>query len=177
MVRRAAEFAAKAHEGAMRKGTDIPYIFHPMEVALLVAQMTDDREMIAAAYLHDVLEDTDTKPEELDRLFGGRVLQLVLEETEDKSLSWHERKGNTIRRLADAPLEVKQLVLADKLSNMRATARDYLMIGDEIWQRFREKKKASHKWYAHGIIEGLSDLHAYPEYQELKRLYEFVFGA
>ena len=67
MIQKAAVFAAKAHEGMMRKGSKIPYIYHPMEVALIVAQMTDDPEVIAAAYLHDVLEDTSVTPEELER--------------------------------------------------------------------------------------------------------------
>ena len=63
MIQKAAVFAAKAHEGMMRKGSKIPYIYHPMEVALIVAQMTDDPEVIAAAYLHDVLEDTSVTPD------------------------------------------------------------------------------------------------------------------
>ena len=57
MIRKAAEFAARAHEGALRKGSRIPYISHPMEVAMIVALMTDDRDLIAAAYLHDVIEE------------------------------------------------------------------------------------------------------------------------
>ena len=65
MIRRAAKFAERAHEGMMRKGGRIPYIYHPMEVALIVAQMTEDQEVISAAYLHDVLEDTSvTRSEE-----------------------------------------------------------------------------------------------------------------
>ena len=73
--------------------------------------------------------------------------------------------------------EVRILTLADKLSNMRSTARDYLMIGDQVWQRFHEKRKASHQWYASGILEALSGMKAYPEYQEMDRLYHMVFGA
>ena len=88
MIRRAAAFAAKAHEGMMRKGSRIPYIYHPMEVALIVAQMTDDPEVIAAAYLHDVLEDTSVTPEKIQGEFGARVLSLVQAESEDKSLTW-----------------------------------------------------------------------------------------
>ena len=61
MIQKAAVFAAKAHEGMMRKGSKIPYIYHPMEVALIVAQMTDDPEVIAAAYLHDVIEDAGVR--------------------------------------------------------------------------------------------------------------------
>ena len=161
----------------VRKGGSMPYIYHPMEVALLVSRMTQDAEVIAAAYLHDVLEDTPVTAEELGQIFGSRVLALVQAETEDKSLTWKERKGQTIRHLEHASLEVKFLTLADKLSNIRATARDYMVMGDEIWVRFNERRKELHKWYAKGILDGLEDLSEYPAYQEYKDLYQFVFGA
>ena len=176
MIQKAAVFAAKAHEGMMRKGSRIPYIYHPMEVALIVAQMTDDPEVIAAAYLHDVLEDTSVTPEELERTFGGRVLSLVQAESEDKSLTWRERKANTVAHLKRAPREVKLLTLGDKLSNMRSTARDYMVIGDEIWQRFNEKRE-SHRWYLEGILDGLEELRELAQFQELERLYHMVYEA
>ena len=69
------------------------------------------------------------------------------------------------------------LTLADKLSNMRSTARDYMVLGDELWLRFNEKRRACHQWYAKGILDGLKDLEEYPAYQEYKDLYQFVFGA
>ena len=177
MNKKAAEFARIAHEGEYRKGSRIPYIYHPMEVALLVAGMTRDRDVIAAAYLHDVLEDTPVTEGELEQAFGPRVLELVRFETEDKALSWRERKEHTICHLADAPPEARMLTLADKLSNMRATARDYLMMGDEVWLRFHEKAKTSHQWYAAGILKALSGMNSFPEYQEMERLYKMVFGA
>lgn len=177
MIRKAAKFAEQAHAGVMRKGSQVPYIYHPMDVALIVAQMTQDQSVITAAYLHDVLEDTDVTPEELGRTFGDRVLTLVLAETEDKRLSWRERKSHTIEHLKDAPLEVQMLTLADKLSNMRSTARDYMVIGDDIWQRFNETRRESHKWYVEGILNALTELKDYPAYQELYQLYKFVYGA
>lgn len=177
MIRRAAEFAAKAHKGVLRKGGTIPYIYHPMEVALLVFQMGGDEEMIAAAYLHDVLEDTLVTAEEMRNLFGERVLSLVLSETEDKALSWHERKARTVQRLGQASRDVKIIAMADKLSNMRATARDYLAMGDLVWQRFHEKRRECHQWYAQGILEALSDMKEFPQYWEFKKFYELVFGA
>lgn len=177
MIREAADFATKAHEGMVRKGGNIPYIYHPMETAFLVSQMTDDEEVIAAAYLHDVLEDTQVTAEEIEKQFGSRVLELVQAETEDKSRTWQERKEHTVEHLPSAPREVKILTLADKLSNMRATARDYLMLGDEIWLRFNEKRKSRHQWYAAGVLSGLSDMAEEPAYQELKRLYDFVYGS
>lgn len=176
MIRKAAEFAAKAHEGTFRKGTKIPYIVHPMEVAQIVAMMTKESELIAAAYLHDVLEDTSVTAEEIEQEFGSRVLFYVQQETENKSLTWKERKAATIRHMAEADREVKILTLADKLSNMRASARDYMMFGESFWQRFNEKEKESHRWYAKGIQDSLQELSNLPEYQEFCRLYEFIYG-
>lgn len=176
MIRKAAEFAAKAHEGTFRKGTKIPYIVHPMEVAQIVAMMTEKPELIAAAYLHDVLEDTSVTAGEIEREFGRQVLFFVQQETEDKSLSWKERKAATIHHLAHASREVKLLTLADKLSNMRASARDYMVFEESFWQRFNEKKKESHQWYAKGILDSLQELSDLPEYQEFCRLYEFMYG-
>lgn len=177
MIRKAAEFAAKAHAGAMRKGSGIPYIYHPMEVALIVAQMTDDEEVIAAAYLHDVLEDTSATAEEILQAFGERVLRLVLSKTEDKSKTWQERKASNIEHLRHASYEEKLLSLADKLSNTRSSARDYLVVGDEIFERFNEKRRECHQWYLRGTLDGLKELADLPAYQELERLYEFIYGA
>ena len=177
MIQKAAEFATRAHAGALRKGSNLPYIYHPMEVALLVSLMSRDEEMIAAAYLHDVLEDTKVTAQELKEVFGERVLALVQAETEDKSMTWHERKKQTICHLQQAAREVKILTLADKLSNIRATARDYLFMGDKVWERFNEKRKECHHWYMKGIMEALQDMEDYPAYQEYKVLYKMVFGA
>ena len=91
MIEEAAEFAREAHRGMFRKGTEIPYIVHPIETAVIVASFTDDEEVIAAALLHDVVEDTDVTGEELEHRFGPRVAGLVMAESEDKSRSWQER--------------------------------------------------------------------------------------
>ena len=81
MIQKAAEFAAKVHAGVFRKGSRLPYIVHPTEVALIVTVMTSDPEVIAAAYLHDVIEDAGVSYEELKNLFGKRVADLVREES------------------------------------------------------------------------------------------------
>ena len=176
MIRKAAEFAAKAHEGAVRKGSRIPYIYHPMEVAVIVARMTEDEEVIAAAYLHDVLEDTAVTAEQLEKEFGSRILALVSAETEDKSLSWKERKQAAIEHLKTASREEKILVLGDKLSNMRSTARDYMVIGDAVWERFNVKEKKMHAWYYCGIADALEELSTHFYYDEYVLLCRKVFG-
>lgn len=176
MVEKAAAFAARSHEGAYRKGTKIPYIVHPLETAVIVSVMASDEELICAALLHDVVEDTGVTEEELRREFGVRVTELVMEETEDKTKSWKERKSATIHHLEHASMECKILVLADKLSNLRSTARDYFLMGDEIWERFNEKNKSEHAWYYKGIAKRLVGLEQYPAYQEYTALCKLVFG-
>ena len=77
-------FATKAHSGTTRKGTNVPYIVHPIEAAAIVSAMTDDEEVIAAAVLHDVIEDTEATREDLLARFGRRITDLVMNESEDK---------------------------------------------------------------------------------------------
>ena len=77
MVSKAIVFATKAHEGQFRKATKIPYILHPMECAVIISGMTTDEEMIAAALLHDTVEDCDVTIEDIRREFGSRVAQFV----------------------------------------------------------------------------------------------------
>ena len=94
MVQKAIDFATKVHEGQYRKGTDRPYIVHPLEVGRIVASMTEDEEIISAAILHDTIEDCEEITEEvICREFTKRVAEFVAKESEDKSKTWMERKG------------------------------------------------------------------------------------
>lgn len=176
MIRKAAEFAARAHEGALRKGSKIPYISHPMEVAMIVALMTDDKDLIAAAYLHDVIEDAGVTYQVLEQEFGTRIAQLVKKESEDKSRTWIERKQATIDRLAGAEREDKILAFGDKLSNLRSTAKDYMVVGDEIWQKFRAKDKNLQAWYYESMVDSFVVFKGHPFYQEYLWLLGMVFA-
>ena len=176
MIKRAAEFAEKAHRGAMRKGTNVPYITHPLETAVIVSMMTEDPELIAAALLHDTMEDAGVTYEELRGIFGPRVAALVSEESEDKSRTWMERKTATLEHLRTAGRDLKLLTLADKLSNIRSMSRDYLLVGEQLWQRFRVKEKELHSWYYTSMIELLSDFAQTKEYQEYVSLCRRLFG-
>ena len=160
MINKAIAFAVKAHEGQPRKGTEIPYIFHPLEVGMIVSRITDDEEVIAAAVLHDTVEDCDTVTlEDIRREFGDRVARIVGLESEDKGKSWEERKASTVRSLSQESMwEAKVVALADKLSNIRCFYADYVKLGDELWQRFNMKDKRRQGWYYQGLCEALSDL-------------------
>jgi len=123
LIMQAADFAARRHAGQRRKGvTAEPYVNHLIEVASLLAEATggSDPALIAAALLHDTLEDTATEYEELDARFGSDVASLVAAVTDDKSLPKTERKRRQIESAPGATPRTKLLKIADKTSNVRA---------------------------------------------------------
>ena len=132
---------------------------------MIVAMMTDDPEVIAAAYLHDVIEDAGVRYEELEEQFGKRVADLVRSESENKALTWKERKQATIDRMKQAPKDVKMIAFGDKLSNLRSTTTDYLIIGEELWKKFHEKDKRMHAWYYGSMAESFREFQQYSFYE------------
>ncbi len=178
MFEKAVIYATKAHNGQKRKGTNLPFIIHPMEVAAIVSAMTLDENMLCAAVLHDVVEDCeDISVEDIRKEFGDIIAAHVDKESEDKSKTWKERKGRTIEFLKnEASREAKILALGDKLANIRSIARDYKILGEELWQRFNMKDKDTQGWYYKGMIEGFRELNEFNEYAEYCRLVEQVFG-
>jgi (p)ppGpp synthase/HD superfamily hydrolase len=132
LVSRAADYAARRHVNQRRKGaSQEPYVNHLAEVAHLVAQTAEESnpQLLAAAWLHDVLEDTcptreeyDKTKAEIEKVFGRAVLQLVLEVTDDKSLPKDVRKRLQIETTAGKSREARLLKLADKTSNLFALA-------------------------------------------------------
>lgn len=181
LLDRAITFAVKAHQGMERKGKGFPYIVHPMEAVCIVATMTNDQELMAAAALHDVIEDTDTTADDLKKEFGERVAMLVEAESDDKTggskaETWHQRKQDTLDRLRNADLDIKIVALGDKLSNMRAIAHDYAVLGDELWNRFTVKDPAEHAWRYHALAEALNDLSDTDAYKEFHTLVNKTFG-
>ena len=112
-------FAVRAHAGTERRGKGFPYIVHPMEAMEIVATMTSDQVLLAAAALHDTVEDTDVTIDMLREEFGDRVADLVASESDtfedgvSEEDSWHSRKQDAIDRLADASREAKIVALGD----------------------------------------------------------------
>lgn len=179
---RAAILAIKAHHNIERRDKGFPYIIHPMEAAEIVATISNDQELLAAAILHDVVEDTEITVEEIRREFGDRVAELVASESDpvvegkSASESWHERKQFAIDRLAAASTEVKIVAMGDKLSNMRAIARDYEAIGDELWNRFHVTDVLEHEWHYRGLADSLRELGGTDAYIEFQMLINRVFS-
>ena len=181
LVTQAAVFAAHAHDGATRKGSQIPYIVHPMEAAAIAATLTDDPHVVAAAMLHDVMEDCGVSFEELRARFGERVATLVRDESQSEGpesrASWGRRKREAVRRLARGSRDAKIICLSDKLSNMRAIFRDVGREGDAVFLRFNQHDKRQHAWYYRScaaLMEG--ELGRTLAWQELSGLIAQVFG-
>lgn len=176
-------FAVKAHANTERRGKGFPYIVHPMEAMEIVATMTSDQELLAAAALHDTIEDTDVTVEDIRSEFGDRVARIVDNESDrfeagvSEEDSWRGRKQAAIDRLASVSLESKKVALGDKLSNMRAIWRDYEVQGDELWKIFHAPGgKPDHEWHYRGLAESLKELSGTFAYQEFVSLIDKVFG-
>ena len=180
LLDRAICFAVKAHANTERKGKGFPYIVHPLEAVVIVSTITSDQELLAAAALHDTLEDTDTTYEQLEHEFGKRVADLVAHESDvklegDASATWHLRKQIAIEHLEEAPIDAKIVALGDKLSNMRIIARDYAKIGDELWTRFHVSDPQEHAWHYYGLMQSLSALSDTAAFQDFATLVKQVF--
>lgn len=181
-LKRAIGFAVDAHEGAYRKGSNDPYIVHPFEVCCIAFAVTSDVDVLITSLLHDVVEDTNHSIKEISELFGERVAGFVADESEDKmdnlpkSLSWLIRKEKFIEHLESAPIQSQTVCMSDKVSNLRAMARDYNDKGDRMWEVFHQRDPARHAWYYRMIAQALyKNLGKSDPYKEYIELYHYVF--
>lgn len=181
LLDRAIVFAVRAHAGTERRGKGYPYIVHPLEAVEIVATMTADQDLLAAAALHDTVEDTGVTVEQIRAEFGDRVASLVAEESDvmpeglTEEESWHGRKQAAIDRLSRAAHDAKIVALGDKLSNMRAIARDYAVRGDELWNIFHVKDRKEHEWHYRGLADALRELDGTFAFKEFETLINQVF--
>ena len=175
-------FATKAHSGVTRKFSNKPYILHPVEVATIVSSMTTDREPLAAAVLHDVVEDTEIPIETIRDEFGDRVAELVAMETEDKRKdlpaeeTWMLRKEESLRDLKEtSDPAVKMIWLGDKLSNVRSFCEMKKQYGTAMWESFHQKDPEMQRWYYTRVAELTSDLCKYPAWTEYHDKLNYIF--
>lgn len=178
LLEKAIHFATTRHAGQVRKGSTVPYIVHPLETMNILRTMNADPYLLIAGVLHDTVEDTDTKAEEITEIFGTDVAGLVTAHSEDKSKSWQERKNHAITELVQAGRRLKMLVMADKVSNLRSTAADYLAIGDQLWERFNAPMEKQ-AWFYSRMQDALWDMQNDPDtahvYWEMVGLYKDIF--
>jgi guanosine-3',5'-bis(diphosphate) 3'-pyrophosphohydrolase len=165
----AIRFAAEKHRNQRRKdGEKSPYINHPIEVAQLLWEVggVRDTDVLLAAVLHDTVEDTDTRPEEIRDRFGEKVLSLVLEVTDDKSLLKGERKRLQIENAPHKSYGAKLIKLADKSCNVRNLVttppkswplkrrQEYLLWTEKVVAGLRGTNAALEEYYDHELASG-----------------------
>lgn len=180
--------AWNAHKNQKRKGSDMPYIIHPLEVAVILIENGADEDLINAGLLHDTLEDTEIDYDYILNNFGERIANIVKGASEpdklnlnikmtdkEKEDSWRQRKSHTIEYLKNAPIEIKLVACADKLSNIRSMVTGFNTMGNKLWERFNACC-GEQKWYYEELVKSLKGISNYPMYKELKKHVEELFN-
>jgi (p)ppGpp synthase/HD superfamily hydrolase len=153
VVFEAIEFAAHAHAGQYRKGTDVPYIAHPLAVARILIEKDCSPAVVAAGILHDTVEDTAGTVEQIRQRFGAEVAHMVQEASEpDKNDSWENRKRHTVDQVRSLSPGALLVEIADKLDNIRDIREDYARFGEQTWERFKRPREQQ-RWYYQALVE------------------------
>jgi myo-inositol-1(or 4)-monophosphatase len=153
MTEKAIVMAVACHGGQKRKLGGGDYIWHPLECGKICSEMTSEDKIVAAAVLHDTIEDGGLTKENIQEKFDYSVAYLVdcVSEVKNKDWSWKERKTDFIKKLKFAPYQAALIVLGDKLSSLKSMYNEYLVYGDEVFNSFNEKDKNEQKWYFNEI--------------------------
>jgi (p)ppGpp synthase/HD superfamily hydrolase len=191
-INHALAFAAKHHDRQVRKGTRLPYLTHPANVAIILTRYGRDEDTVIAGILHDVIEDCVRENHTRDMLgqrigdkFGMEVLDTVLAVTQrtlddhGTDLSSQERKDDYLERLADASDSARWVCAADKLHNAGTIVADLkrTIDPDTVWGRFNVGRDGTVRWYRR-VYERLRDLSfSAPIMDELRRVVESLEAA
>jgi (p)ppGpp synthase/HD superfamily hydrolase len=186
-INHALAFAAKHHDQQVRKGTRLPYLTHPANVAIILTRYGCDESTVVSGILHDVIEDCVTKnftremlEQRIASKFGSDVLDTVLSVTHRKhdddgdELSSDERKQDYLERLGDTDDRAKWVCAADKLHNANSIISDLqrTIEPDNVWSRFKAGKEGTLRWYR-AVLERLRELgFAAPIMTELEKTVE-----
>lgn len=172
-------FAINAHMGQTRKSEpDKPMIIHPISVGMLLEEYGYDEAVVAAGYLHDVVEDTKYTIEDIKKEFGDEVANLVMSASEpDKSLPWEERKAHTIEETKKLPLRNKLVICADKINNLEDLMLKFQKSGKRDFSAFKRGEKQQ-KWYYTSVYESLisGENENLPIFKRLKNVLDIVFA-
>ena len=175
---KAKKFAIEAHKGQIRKADpEKPEIVHPINVGNILEEYEFDENVVAAGFLHDVVEDTSYTIEDIDKEFGKDIASLVMGASEpDKSLSWEDRKKHTIESIKNLDIRHKAIVCADKISNLEDLRIISEIRGEYNFSAFR-RGFDSQKWYYNGVYESLiqNEDKSLPMFIRLKELIDYIF--
>jgi len=172
VINHALAFAAKHHDRQVRKGTKLPYLTHPANVAIILTRYGCGNDTVVAGILHDVIEDcvrdgytAEMLEQRIGDKFGAKVLETVLAVTyrrnddDDVELSGDERKTDYLERLATANDEARWVCAADKIHNASSIVADLRRTIDPqtVWSRFGGGKSGTARWYRQ-VYERLRDV-------------------
>ncbi len=168
MIDKALEYAATAHEGQKRKGGNMPFIVHPVGVAMLLQAAGAPQTAVIAGLLHETAGDAETAVDGIRDVFGPKVAEIVAGCREDcgerkgtperRSQTWRERKEHSLESLQKTSVEVKRVACADALDNVRTIARALRDRGEEVWDRFRNTDRSEQAGYYRGMVDSLRPL-------------------
>lgn len=167
MIEKAKEFAYEMHKGQTRKGKEIPFTYHLEEVVGNVSKLTSNPNVIAAAWLHDVVEDTEATHEDIEELFNEEIARLVRIESEDKMThmsaqdSWTSRKVSQLKLMGELKFndDVYMIALSDKLANVSEMCHDIRNNRENYWSKFNNADPEAHEWY-HKSFADIIDLNS-----------------
>lgn len=147
LIFHAIQFASAAHAGQYRKNSRVPYLIHPLRVSRILIEAGCSETLAVAAVLHDTVEDCFVTYDQIQRLFGPEVADLVRGASEpDKSAPWEQRKQHTIEFLRTAHNGTLLVSVADKIDNIRSIREDLALHGELAWSRFK-RGRDQQRWY------------------------------
>ena len=175
IVETAEAIARSAHAGQIRKDGRTPVIEHPRNVAAIVRAAGASPVVIAAAWLHDTIEDTETTGDDIERALGAEVRAIVEQVSEpDKSLSWAERKRHTVETVEDRSLDALRVMAADKIDNLRSILAVDAR-GEDPWAMLSADVTAQ-RWYYTTLVERMRAQHREALFETFAQTAELVFG-
>ncbi len=160
-IEQALQLAVRAHAGQVRKTDNTPYIIHPVMVAHLLTTAGATKEVVMAALLHDVLEDTTVTRDEVLTVAGQAVVDIIDSVTEDKTLPWEERKAAYVQQVVAGGESVWLVSVADKIHNAESLLDYIATVGDEAWSAFNRGKE-SKMWFEKSLHEALGQVWQHP---------------
>jgi len=173
LLEKAYRLMLRAHGQQVRKTDGSPYIIHPLKVAKKLARQNFSDEVISAAMVHDVLEDTKVSAEELKQELGNKILQIILPLSEDKSLDWEERKEKYIEDVKNSSDETKAVSIADKIHNLEDLLSTHQNMGPGIWNKFNRPKDKK-IWFEREMLKAFRKSWNHPMISEYENLLKQV---
>ncbi|MEN9389991.1 MAG: hypothetical protein RLZZ283_91 [Candidatus Parcubacteria bacterium] len=172
LLEKAVRIAVVAHEGQKRKDGP-PYIIHPFGIALKLAKYDFSDTVIAAALVHDVLEDTDYPPDKMRTELGEEVWAIVQSVTNDDSLGWEEKKLKYVETVRAGSDDAKAVATADKIHNMESLVMAYQEHGEALWTKFNANKEKK-LWFEEKMLAMLKESWNHPMIQEYETLVSWM---